>query len=173
MKNQKINITKLCSFCVSDWHIVTMLLPYINNKINENVNILPIFEKSINDKIEILLNKLNLKNKEKILNLNWNEIKYNNINNLIKKYKKDELLIIVNGSEKYIEMINKNIMKSLNNNENKLKIKIVDCYEVSDFNNNIEEILNEHDKILNTSGEREIQDIFNGYERKNNIKKLK
>ena len=36
MENQKKNIFKLCSFYVSDWHIVTMLLPYINSQINEN-----------------------------------------------------------------------------------------------------------------------------------------
>ena len=26
--------TKLCSFYVSDWHLVTMLLPYLNEEIN-------------------------------------------------------------------------------------------------------------------------------------------
>lgn len=171
MNNQKIDITKLCSFYVSDWHIVTMLLPYINNKINENIQILPIFEKGIANNIEILVNKLNLKNKEKILNINWKEvngIKYTNVNNLIKKYKQDELIIIVKGSKNYIEMVNKNIMKSLKKKENSLKVKIVNCYEVIEFNNNIQEILDEHDKILNTSGEREIQEIFEGYK---NIKK--
>ena len=34
------NIEKLCSFYVSDWHLVTMLLPYINKEINENANII-------------------------------------------------------------------------------------------------------------------------------------
>ena len=29
------NVKKLCSFYVSDWHLVAMLLPYINQKINE------------------------------------------------------------------------------------------------------------------------------------------
>lgn len=176
MENQKIEVTKLCSFCVSDWHIVTMLLPYINSKINENINIIPIFEKNISKNIEILVNKLNLKNKEKILNLNWNEIngiKYTNVNNLIKEYNQDELLIIVSGSKRYIEMVNKNIMKSLKKKEDNLKIKIVNCYEVTEFNDNIQEILDEHDKILNTSGEREIQEIFEGYERKLKVKTIK
>ena len=34
MDVQDNNLTKLCSFYVSDWHLVTMLLPYINQKIN-------------------------------------------------------------------------------------------------------------------------------------------
>jgi len=167
-------VLKLCSFYVSDWHIVTMLLPYINKQINENVKIIPVFEKSIDKKIEILVNKLNLKNKEKILNLNWSEtsgIKYNIINNLMKENKEDELLIIVNGNKKYIEMVNENIMKILRKNKNNLKIKIVNCYEVIEFNNNIQEILDQNDKILNTSGERKIEEIFEGYERK--IKQVK
>ena len=31
--NKESNFIKLCSFYVSDWHLVTMLLPYINKKI--------------------------------------------------------------------------------------------------------------------------------------------
>ena len=45
-------------------------------------------------------------------------------------------------------------------------IKIVNCYEVLEFNGSIEEILNAHDKILNTSGEKEITEVFEGFERK-------
>ena len=51
-------------------------------------------------------------------------------------------------------------------NENKyqeVNIKIIDCYEVGEFNLNLQEILHKHDKILNTSGEKEICDVFEGY----------
>ena len=52
------------------------------------------------------------------------------------------------------------------------KIKIINFYEVLEFNYNITEILDEHDKILNTSGEKEIYEVFEGYERgKSNIAK--
>ena len=30
------NIKRVCSFCVSDLHLVTMLLPYLDKKIKEN-----------------------------------------------------------------------------------------------------------------------------------------
>ena len=33
MEILKNNIERLCSFYVSDWHLVTMLLPYINKQI--------------------------------------------------------------------------------------------------------------------------------------------
>ena len=74
MSIQKKNISKLCSFYVSDWHIVTMLLPYINNEINNNAKIIPIFENNISENIKTLVNKLNLKNREKILNLTNDEV---------------------------------------------------------------------------------------------------
>lgn len=172
MENQKKNIFKLCSFYVSDWHIVTMLLPYINSQINENKKIIPIFERSINNNVETLVNKLNLKNKEKILELNWKEtngIKYSNINNIIKKYNNEQILIVVSGSKDFIERTNINIEKSILKNKINSNLKIVNCYEVIEFNNNIQEILDSHDKILNTSGERKIEDIFDGYEKNKKI----
>lgn len=174
MSNQKINVSKLCSFYVSDWHIVTMLLPYINKQINNNVKIIPILEKGMKENIEILVNKLNLRDKEKILNINWditNGLKYSNINNLIKKNKNEEILMLIKGSKEYIKTVNENIERSIQ--KNKVNIKIVDCYEVMEFNEGIQEILDRHDKILNTSGEKEISDIFEGYEKNNKLKNAK
>ena len=34
---------------------------------------------------------------------------------------------------------------------------------MSEFNINMQEILHNHDKILNTSGEKEINEVFEGY----------
>ena len=134
--------------------------------------IIPIFERSINNNVETLVNKLNLKNKEKILELNWKEtngIKYSNINNIIKKYNNEQILIVVSGSKDFIERTNINIEKSILKNKINSNLKIVNCYEVIEFNNNIQEILDSHDKILNTSGERKIEDIFDGYEKNKKI----
>ena len=67
MEVQENNFTKLCSFYVSDWHLVTMLLPYINKKINEQAKIATILENDIQENVKTLVEKLNLKNAEKIL----------------------------------------------------------------------------------------------------------
>ena len=77
----------------------------------------------------------------------------------------NEIVIIVNGNKEYIEATNNNINKVIEKNINKInkKIKIVNCYEVTEFNTNIKEILDEHDKILNTSGEKEKGEVFEGY----------
>ena len=108
---------------------------------------------------------MNLKNKEKILNLNWNnklstkEI-FNNINN-------KEIVIIINGTRDYITRQNIKLLRYIQKNKIENKIKIINCYEIVEFNGSIEDILDKHDKILNTSGEKEINEIFIDYKRKN------
>lgn len=166
MEVQKNNLTKLCSFYVSDWHLVTMLLPYINQKINEQAKIATILEKNIKQNVETLVEKLNLKNKEKILNLNWStqdEIKPK-INELEKN---QELVIFINGSKEFIEKYNRKLTRYFETHLIKNEIKIINCYEVIEFNGSITEILDEHDKILNTSGEKEIKEVFVDYEKSN------
>lgn len=172
----KQTVEKICSFYVSDWHLVTMLLPYINKEINEKANIITILEKDIDKNVETLINKLNLKNREKILNLNWkktNGIKYSEVKkNINKEILEDKLnIIFINGKKSYMDMVNKNIDKLLSENSKKYKeinIKIINCFEVGDFNMNILDILSEHSKILNTSGEKAINEVFDGYEEKAN-----
>ena len=169
MEVQKNNLTKLCSFYVSDWHLVTMLLPYINQKINEQAKIATILEKNIKENVVTLVKKLNLKNEEKILNLNWS--KNDELKRDIKRIKDEkQLIIFINGSKKFIEKQNIKVMKYFETHNIKQSIKIVNCYEVMEFNGSIQEILDEHDKILNTSGEKEITDVFADYERSNNKK---
>ena len=164
---QENDLTKICSFYVSDWHLITMLLPYINNKVNEQTNIAMILENEIKDNVETLVEKLNLKNKEKILNLNWSskqDIKniFNSINN------NNEIILIINGEYKYIERQNIKIFRYLQKNKVNNNIKIINCYDLNNFNGSVQNIIEDHDKMLNTSGEKEIDEVFKIY--KNKIK---
>ena len=171
MEILKNNIEKICSFYVSDWHLVTMLLPYINKQINEKANIITVLEKDIQENIITLLNKLNLKNTEEILKINWkktNGLKYFELKKQMEKVdEKSKLnIVFINGNKSYIDITNKNIEKIFKEENKKYKevnIKIINCFEVGDFNTNISDILSEHSKILNTSGEREICEVFEGY----------
>ena len=152
------NIKKVCSFYVSDWHLVTMLLPHINEKINEEVKIATILQYSLQKQIETLLEKLKIENKDKILNIDWREkiVSENIIENIINT-KEDNIEIIINGDMEYIEKVNKqieNCIKNANQLQNK-KITIIDCYNVNDYKNKISQIIGKHQKILNTSGEKD------------------
>lgn len=171
MNNQKNKISKLCSFYVSDWHLITMLLPYINKKINEEVEIATVLEKDIQNNVKTLVEKLNLKNERKILEINWKN-KSKSIEDIIGDIIAKEVLIIVNGSKEFIDNSNEEILNYLELNKEKFEktsIKIVDCYEIVEFNGSIVEILDNHDKILNTSGEKEINEVFEDYNKKEKI----
>ena len=152
------NIKKVCSFYVSDWHLVTMLLPHINEKINEEVKIATILQYNIQNQMETLLEKLRIENKTKILNIDWKnkQTNENTIENIINT-KENQIEIIINGNMEYIEEVNKQIENFINSHEqfkNK-NITIIDCYNVNDYKDKISQILEKHEKILNTSGEKE------------------
>ena len=142
---------KICCFYASDWHLTVMLLPYINNKIKENVSIYMRCENNIEDKMKILLNKLEIKNKENIMSIDWNEQVAED--DLIE----DEKIYIVSGSNKFIcdknEMIEQ-YYKSKNTN-----VKIINCYEINN-NSDLKSIIqqNGYKKILNTKGENNINE---------------
>lgn len=165
--NEKPTIKKVCSFCVSDWHFITMIIPYIHNKIKNKENVEIFTQQSRLEEIQIFLSKLmlNLKEKEDIISLNWESSKISKSNNLekrLEKCKDNKVTIIIEGNHSYIERVNRYIKKYIEKNITK-DITIVNCYEVMQFNQNMEEILSKHDKILNTSGEKNIEDIFEGY----------
>lgn len=135
------NIEKLCSFYVSDFHLEMILVPYIIKKLENNENVEIITEKNLEETIKILISKMNLneENKQKILKLNWKKREINQFEN--------ESNIIIIGTEEFIEEKNKQIEKL------KLKqISIVNCYEFEKIKNNINNIINNHDKSLNTLG---------------------
>ena len=133
-------IDKMCSFYVSDFHLEMILVPFINSKIEEKENVVIETEYDMNETLNTLLSKLNLKeeNKEKILRLGWNK-KENNIES------KDNVIII--GNKDYIENTNRRIMQ-----KNIEDLTIVDCYKFEDICNNMSEVADKYDFNLNTNG---------------------
>ena len=104
------------------------------------------------------------------MKINWenNNYKYSNVEKFLKNKLKNnkEITILISGTENYINAVNDNIEMFINKNIKKFEgkyIKIINCYEVGEFNNNIKEILDLHDAIINTSGEHKIEEIFEGY----------
>ena len=154
MKNvEQLSIKKICNFYVSDIHLSVMLLPYINNEINEDVEVTTIFEKIKKDDFEEIINKLNIKNKKEILNIEW--LNYNNIeekilnNTLINNSKKNT--IIIGGNKNFISNINKKIIKYIENNcDNNNEIKIIHCYNVEEVSNDMKTITKNYNEVLNT-----------------------
>ena len=153
---EQTNIKKLCNFYVSDIHLSVMLLPYINKEIDEDVEVTTIFEKLKKENFEKILDKLNVKNKQKILNINWfnNKVTEEKIeeilNNKINKNKKNT--IIIGGDKKIISIVNKKIEDYLENNKT-CNIKIIDCYNVEEVSSEMKSIVKDYDGILNTTSQ--------------------
>ena len=178
MGNLENKIEKLCSFYVNDWHLVTMILPYINKELNEKANIVTILENSIEENIKMMLAKLRLKNEKNILAIDWDSTNVEKQHEILKKVEcivknqKEINIVLINGTGKYIDKVNACFMQNLPKVSKKLKnfkIKIINCYEVTEFNGSIKQILDSHDKILNTSGEKQIGEVFEGYSKMSDV----
>ena len=144
-------IQKLCCFYASDWHLTVMLLPYISKKINEDSSIYMKCENDIKQKLEILLNKLSVKNEKMIMSMSWN----NTVNEDETDSSKEKIYII-SGSEEFIENKNQEIEEYYQNKDE--NIKIINFYEVNE-NCRLKDIIEEngYTKILNTKGEEFIE----------------
>ena len=133
VQNKKLE--KTCCFYISEFHLEMILVPYINEKIEENITILT--EINLKNTIEILISKMNLKpeNKEKILKLGWNG----------ENKVKENSNIIVIGSRQFIEKTNSKI-KNINT------ISVLDCYDFEKEKDNINDIAYGYKNMLNTLG---------------------
>lgn len=166
-------IKKVCSFCVSDLHLITMLLPYLDKKIKEKERVITMLENNLTEHVKLVLSRLTLndENKKELLNINWNGkliYEYEELKQKIKNKYNDtnKLNIIISGSKEYIENVNKNLIKLLENIETNNEIKIINCYDITQLDDDIKTILKTHDIILNTSGEKAISEVFEGYEKR-------
>ena len=115
---------------------------------------------------------LDEKTKEQILQINWTSYKEESYMKIEKRIlnsikKQDKIEIIIKGNNEYINIMNKQIEKVIEGNSKKIKnkqINVINYYEVTQFSN-INDILQMHDLILNTSGIRNIEDVFDGYKK--------
>ncbi len=142
------NIKTVCSFYASEWHLVTMLLPNIDKKINKGIKITTILEKDLKNNMEALLKKLNLENNDKILNIGWSKNKLENVKELVE----DNDCIIISGTVEYIKNVHTLIKENISKNK---CITIIDCYNINECEPELKQILDEHEIVLNTSGEKE------------------
>ena len=176
---ERTNVKKVCSFYVSNIHFATMILPWTHKKIEDEIKIITFFENNLTTNIELVLSNLLIAEdrKKELMNINWKNTivdKYLNIEKTIKNalVKSEKIIIIINGKEDYINIANEYIEKYIEKNNKKIEqkeIKIINFYEVGSFNENINEILDNHELVFNTSGEHRIEDVFEGYERKEKI----
>lgn len=157
MLENKNSKDKVCAFYASDYHFEMMTLPYISKKIDESKKVVILSENDLNDTINVLMERTNLKTdkKKKILNLNWNNNdleKFRMISENVKN--QEETIIFVKGRENYINNVNKNIEKWIENNVNS---KVINCYDIQEIGSEMNRIMENYGTILSTSGEKAIE----------------
>lgn len=142
---------KLCLFFASDYHFEMISLPYINESLKKNENVIIMTENNLDSTVDKVLSRINLNEEEKnrLTKIDW---KNNDLNKFkeLKNANKDrkDTLIFVKGRENYIDNMNKNIENWTNDTD----IKIVDCYDINEIQDDVSSIAKKYDRILSTSG---------------------
>lgn len=146
MKERKAE--KICSLYVNDMHLVVMLMPYIEKNLEKNEEIVTVFEKGLESELNTLLERTNFTEDKKnnIRKISWNSKAIDKLDSI--KNECDGKIFIINGKDDYKKKANK-ILEGEN-------VKIINCFELNDFEKNSNYILQRHDKILNTMGEKKI-----------------
>lgn len=150
---------KICAFYASDYHLEMISLPYIDKRLEEQCEVIILTQNNLEPTVQKLLSRINLKEnrKKNILNLNWK----NEDSEKIKKIRKDieenkKLIIFIKGEDTYIKNINKNIDEM---KQEYSDIKIIECFDINEIGQDIGEIMSNYKKILNTTGEKEIEKL--------------
>lgn len=148
---------KLCLFFASDYHFEMIILPYINESLKSDKNVIVITENDLNETVNKLLTNVNLsqEDKEKIAKIDWKNDDVNKFRE-IKSIDGDrkETVIFVKGKKNYINSINKNIEKCMNISD----AKVIDCYDINEVHDVVGEIAEFYGGILSTSGVERLLD---------------
>lgn len=150
---------KICTFYASDYHFEMISLPYINKNLENENEIVILTENDLEESMKTLLEKTNLKKdkREKILKLDWknnNTEKFNAIKTKVKKEK--DMIIFVKGNANYIRHTNQNMEKWLPEENH---VKIIDCYDIEEVGESLDEVMGKYHKVLRVTGEKEIEKL--------------
>ena len=69
-----MNKKSFCSFYVSEYHLLTILMPYINEQISNLKNVELILENDMSECVKKYLRRNEVFNTGKIIKLNWKKI---------------------------------------------------------------------------------------------------
>ena len=161
MINNELKIKRVCGFYVNEWHLTTMILPYIVKRLEKGDKLVNVFQYDIKNNIKELLSKMNInaKTEKRLLEINWTS---NNIENISKKC---EVQIIIAGEFDYVAKENQKIQPAVRDVKDR-EITIINLYKIVD-NKNISDILDENEYVINTSGIKRIEEVFTEYKKTN------
>lgn len=142
----------ICSFCVNDYHLVVMLMPYIYEAINEGKKVITIFDRDLKEtsyKV-ISTNEKFWKNEKKLENVDWEKTRFDKISQKFENVQNNDIIIVV-GSDDFIERMNRLIINFHTN------FTILNCFDITDIAKNENFKITDYSKILNTKGLEQIE----------------
>ncbi len=157
------NIIRISSFYATKLQFATIILLYLEKILKKDVKVTTILENEITTTIRVYILGLKLKN-EFLNDIEWKtsenleSIKEELDSNIAK-----EQIIIINGSFDFIRIAQEMVESYIEENKTRLQqsqIRIITLYEVGDYMDNILQILENTDKILNTTGEHEVDEYY-------------
>ena len=151
---------KICLFFASDYHFEMISLPYINESLKKNKDVVIMTENDLENSVNKVISSINLNEEEKnrLNKIDWKNDELNKFKEK-KKASKDgkDTLIFVKGKENYIENMNRNIENWINNSD----VKVVDCYDINEIKEDASNIEKNYTKILSTSGVVTVHSLHN------------
>ena len=157
MRKNQLTKEKTCAFYASDYHFEMISLPYIEKNLEDNKDIIVLTENSLEDTMRTLISNINLKEekKKKIININWKNDDLNKFKQIKEDIDKNKnMILFIKGNKNYINNINENIQKWVNKRK---KIKIIDCYNIDEINNEMVDIIGKYQNVLSVRGETKIE----------------
>ena len=142
---------RICSFYVSDYHFEMITLPYIENEIKQNHNVVILTENDLENTIKKVLENVNLSGdeKNKIFALDWSENDLYKLDFIRRNASKNlQTTVFIKGGKNYVQKMNSYIQEIIDSKN----INSIDCYFIDDVQNQVKDIVCQYDGVLNTAG---------------------
>ena len=142
----------ICSFCVNDYHLAVMLMPYIYEAMNEGKKVITFFDRNLEGIAKrVISTSRKFWEKDVFWNkINWEKTRFDKLSRKFEGTKDNDVVIIA-GNDDFIERMNRLIMNFHTN------FTIVNCFYVSDIAKNENFKISDYSKILNTKGLENIE----------------
>lgn len=144
----------ICSFCVNDYHLAVMLIPYIYEEIDEGKKVITFLDRDLDSisKRVIATNSKFWKEEKIFQKVDLKKTKFEKLANKFENVQNNDVIIVA-GKDEFIERINRLIINFHTN------FTIVNCFYVSDIAKNENFKISDYSKILNTKGLEKIQKL--------------
>jgi len=144
----------ICSFCVNDYHLAVMIIPYIYEAINEGKKVITFFDRDLEliSKKVMDTNQKFWENQDIFEKIDFKKTRFDKLSEKFENIKDNDIAIIA-GQDIFIERINK-LLTNFHTN-----FTIVNCFNVSDIAKNENFKITSYAKILNTKGLEKIEKL--------------